>query len=419
MRQCASFCKMAYAARTVDPAAAAAPLAAFDSSIRDAFADIFGFQPTEDEWLQATLGFRHAGLGLRSSLRHSAAAYFASRAATRDLCTQVDAHCRWDVDDVGSGLQHAAATLQAALPEQAARQLVGTSPVSQRGLSDALDEASLRDRLARASPAVRAAVLSETLPGASGFLTAMPSKAMKLSMEPAEFRTEVQCRLAAEVFQEEDYCPLCDSVLDVHGFHCSVCTCGGDKSAAHHAARNLTYFYAASAGCRPDLERGHLLPPRPDDAADPGLRRPADVFLPSWRGGSPAAVDLAITSPQRQAALQQASEVAGSAAQLYEDYKRSFLNTEAQCSQQGIAFVPMVAERSGGWGASGVQVLQQLARKAQARDGKAASLHMQEYLEGLSVAVRRANAQAVLKRAPGTATVAPGAADAARALLHP
>ncbi|CAK0862533.1 unnamed protein product [Prorocentrum cordatum] len=194
-------------------------------------------------------------------------------------------------------------------------------------LSDALDEASLRDRLARASPAVRAAVLSETLPGASGFLTAMSSKAMKLSMEPAGFRTEVQFRLAAEVFQEEDYCSLCDSVLDVHGFHCSVCTCGGDKSAAHHAA----------------------------------------------------------------------SEVAGSATQLYEDYKRTYFNTEAQCSQQGIAFVPMLGR---------------------ARDGKAASLHMQEYLEGSSVAVRRANAQAVLKRAPGTATVAPGAADAARVLLH-
>ncbi|CAK0885476.1 unnamed protein product [Prorocentrum cordatum] len=298
----------------------------------------------------------------------------------------VDAHCRWDVDDAGSGLQRAAATLQAELLEQAARQVVGTSPASQRELSDALDEASLRGRLALDSPAVRAAVLSETLPGASGFLTAIPSKAMKPSMEPAEFRSEVQCRLAAEVFQEEGYCPLGDSVLDVHGFHCSVCTCGGDKSAAQHAARNLTYFYAASAGCRPDLER--------------------------------AAVDLAITSPQRQAALQRASEVAGSAAQLYEDYWRTDLNTEAQCSQQGIAFVPMVAERSGGWGASGIQVLQQLARKAQARDGKAASLHMQEYLEGLNVAVRRANAQAVLKRAPGTATVAPGAADAARALLH-
>ncbi|CAK0900784.1 unnamed protein product [Prorocentrum cordatum] len=356
---------MAYAARAVDPAAAAAPLAAFDSSIRDACADIFGFQPTEDEWLQATLGFRRAGLGFRSSLRHSAAAHFASRAAARGLCAQVDAYCRWDVDDAGSGLQRAAATLQAALPEQAARQLAGTSP------------ASLRDRLARASLAVRAAVLSGTLPGASGFLTAMPSKAMKLSMGPTEFRTEVQCRLAAEVSQE-DYCPLCDSVLDAHGFHCSVCACGGGKSAAHHAAGNLTHFHAASAGCRPDLDRGHLLPPRPGDAADPGLRRTADVFLPSWRGGPPAAVDLAIASPQRQAAFQQASEVAGSAAQLYEDYKRSYLDTEAQCPQQGIAFVPMVAERSGGWGASGIQVLQPLARKAQARDGKAASLHMQE-----------------------------------------
>eukprot|EP00959_Pyramimonas_sp_CCMP1952_P398610 8352345-Pyramimonas_sp.AAC.1 len=64
---------MAYAARAVDPVAAAAPLAAFDASARDAFADLAAFQPTADEWQQATLSLRRAGLGLRSTQRHSAA----------------------------------------------------------------------------------------------------------------------------------------------------------------------------------------------------------------------------------------------------------------------------------------------------------------------------------------------------------
>ena len=172
-----------------------------------------------------------------------------------------------------------------------------------------------------------------------------------------------------------------------------------------------------AAGCRPDLERGNLLPPRPDEAAVAGARRPADVFIPSWRAGSPAALDLAVTSPQRQAALQLASKEVGAAAKLDENHKRQYLDTESQYSQQGISFLPVVAERSGGWGPSGLKVLRQFARKAEASDGKAASVHTRNYLEGLCVALRRAAARAVLKRRTGKNMEVPNAQDTARTML--
>ena len=60
------------------------------------------------------------------------------------------------------------ATLAAALPPGKRTLLEDTGAVKQKVLSEALDEASLSQRLAGASAAVRAAVLSETLPGAGG-----------------------------------------------------------------------------------------------------------------------------------------------------------------------------------------------------------------------------------------------------------
>ena len=96
--------------------------------------------------------------------------------------------------------------------------------------------------------------------------------------------------------------------------------------------------------------------------------------------------------------LQLASVRPGAAAQLYEEHKRTFLQTEAQCSAQGVLFLPVVAESSGGWGESALTVLGKLAKKAEAKDGVPASLHMSQYLEGLSVVIRRASARAFLRR---------------------
>ena len=417
LRNCASFCKMVYAARTADPAAMQEPFAAFDKDVRSCFTELTGFSPTDTEWTQAQLGLGHAGLGLRSAVRHAPAAYFASRVGTRHLCGQMDPAYVWDDNEPGSALSSALSALAASLPPSKQALLQPSGTLKQKDLSDALDKVDFERRLAGAEAAVKAAVLSETLKGASGFITAIPCKALRLCLEPAEFVVELQRRLGAQIFDSDDFCPLCDTVMDTRGFHASVCTCGGDKTAGHNAARSLVYHYASAAGCRPDLEPGGLLPPRPEDPEGSSLRRPADIYVPRWRGGTPAALDLAITSPQRQSALALAANEAGAAAKLYEEHKKSFLDTEAQCAQQGISFIPVVAESSGGWGPSGLFVLRTLAKRAAAKDGVPASVCMSQLLEGLSIAVRRIAARAVLRRAAPRADFAPLAADTAASIL--
>ena len=389
---------MVYSSRTLRPDVAVAPLGSFDGKMREAFTSVSGKRFDDEAWSQAALGLKHAGLGLRSTARHAPAAYLASRLSTRELCAQVDPEFAWEATAPDSGPRVAKEMLNAVLPPAQQVPLEDDAPRRQQALSSALDAAALQERLDRACPADSAAIRSELLPGASGFLSAVPSKTLGLAMEPPEFLVEVCTRLATPVYSQESFCPLCDEVLDVKGFHARTCMCGGDKIAGHNAARNLTGRYVAAAGLGPTLEKSDLLPPRPDHPSETGRRRPADVYIPSWEFGTPAALDLAITSPQRQVSLGAASLASGAAATSYEDYKRHFLDTESQCVAQGVAFLPIVAESSGGWGPSAMRFWRKLSASAGRQSSRSEEERLPQYLEGLSVAIRRASARAVLKR---------------------
>ena len=174
--------------------------------------------------------------------------------------------------------------------------------------------------------------------------------------------------------------------------------------------------FAAAAGCSPELEKAGLLPPGPDQ---PGAsrRRPADVYLPSWANGAPAALDFAVTSPQRQEILTQAASSTGAAAIAYEAFKRDHLGTNADCVRQGLSFIPMVAEPSGGWGPTALATFLLMARAASVRTGQPTSAVYRDYLQRMCVSIRRAGARAVLRRDCEDASNEPPGRSAARALV--
>ena len=68
--------------------------------------------------------------------------------------------------------------------------------------------------------------------------------------------------------------------------HCRRCTAGGDLTVCHNRARNIVCRFAEKAGFNTTVEEPHLLPPRPDDPTGSNLRRPADVYAPSWFHGN-------------------------------------------------------------------------------------------------------------------------------------
>ena len=163
----------------------------------------------------------------------------------------------------------------------------------------------------------------------------------------------------------------------------------GDRTRRH----NRIGAFADAAGLNPELEKPGLLQPSPEQP-DANRRRPADIFIPSW----PAALDVAITSPQRLDAPPGAATTAGAAAEAYERHKRAYLNTADDCTAQGFQFRPIVGEPTGGWGPSAICAFKAIARVQATHSHQDASAILASELQHLSTAVRRANARAVLSR---------------------
>ena len=166
--------------------------------------------------------------------------------------------------------------------------------------------------------------------------------------------------LEVPIYDTDFYCPFCDEVVDRYGDHCLTCSCGGDRTKRHNLIRNEVFYFSNSAGLNPELERPGILQPRILTGAtfENGIgresnnsRRPADVFFPRWRRGNPAALDFAVTSGLRSEVVSRSAEDGSEATKAYENFKRSHLNTEAMCREEGITFIPVIGEADGaGWG---------------------------------------------------------------------
>ena len=132
----------------------------------------------------------------------------------------------------------------------------------------------------------------------------------------------------------------------------------------------------------------------------PGARRPADVYIPRWRLGPPAAWDFAVTSGLRLG-LRADAAITDGITSRYEDLKCSHQDTRAECAAQGITFLPMVVEAvGGGWGKMARCVWSELAKNSALATGEleTASTCAIMLQQRLSMVLQRENALACLRR---------------------
>jgi len=100
LRECASFCKVAYSARVTPPALHIAALSAFDAEVRACLETLCTGPLPSQAWAQASLSTNAGGLGLRHASRHAMAGFVASTAATEELCKGLDPHYTLSVTEV-------------------------------------------------------------------------------------------------------------------------------------------------------------------------------------------------------------------------------------------------------------------------------------------------------------------------------
>ena len=185
------------------------------------------------QWEQASLGFAHAGLGLRSTSDHAPAAYLASWASTLRSASDIDASFCMEESKASPAVAAALAAFNAQVGPARAITIDTAIASKQQTLSHTLDAAGWEEQLANASLTGRATLLSEASVGGRAFLSAVPSG--RTQMEPAVFVTEVRARLRVADADNDAWCPLCDAVLDCHSYHAGMCAAGGERTQRHQS----------------------------------------------------------------------------------------------------------------------------------------------------------------------------------------
>ena len=113
------------------------------------------------------------------------------------------------------------------------------------------------------------------------------------------------------------------------------------------------------------------------------------------------AFDIAVTSGLRNDIVNQSVEAGSAATIMYEDFKRSYLNTEAICQEEGISFIPLVCEADGGgWGPAAGRVWSELAKHKSFLTGEQSSVLATRLLQSLGLILHRENARSIIRRFP-------------------
>ena len=358
LRYCDSYCKMVHYMRCAPGVLNPSYLRSFDLKVRHMAGEVLGLPPDDDAWDTAKLAIRLGGLGLRSSDEHREAAALASISGTFALAKEI-----WPDYSVDMGEWR---PLAEAYNRKVGQVLVDplTFPedgLSQRSLSQALEEAQLAGLLERLPPAGQARLRHFSLPYASAWITAPPRE--ELQQTSVQFQVNMRHRLGMPVYDVSSAptCNRCGAPLDTAGMHGLTCKFGGRQSEVHDATMAALASWTKESGLHGCHEKRGLVP---GSAA-----RPADVWLPhGFTGKHPVAIDGVFPNPLAKTYLKGAARQAGYAAAEAENRKRAV--RQQQVNHTGAHFVPFAVEYLGGFGEAAANVTRRIARLTRAGLGR-------------------------------------------------
>ena len=198
----------------------------------------------------------------------------------------------------------------------------------------------------------RALALSSALPHAGNWLNGIPSSTLGLHLQDQEFRYCLRYWLGVPLHSSPYSCPECHNTADPFGDHQVGCGCNGDRITRHNAICDVVFSAAQSAALAPSKEMPNLIPD--------SLSRPADVFLPTWSRGRPAALDVHVISPLQQQTMGDAASTPGHALQV--GVQRKLASHLSACRSVGVEFIPFVMETLGGLAEDSIFILRSLGK---------------------------------------------------------
>ena len=301
LRSCLSLPKVSFILRTCPISHIRHAAEEFDNAVRDALETTMGGPMSDWSWLKASLPSSLGGLNLRSASFHAPAAFLASSLQSSQIVERILGHQSGISPHTNSTLAFLA--VAAAHLEWSDRDNINV-PLRQRSLSHAIDEAAHHHLLSSApSTRSRALVLSAGLPHAGDWLNVVPSAHLGLHLNDREFRCCLRYWLGVSLHSSSYICPECRGSADPFGDHQVGCGGNGDHIARYNAIRDVLFNAAQSAALAPTKEAPNLV-------LDFSTR-PADILLPNWCRGRPAALDVSVISPLQQLTLFEAASSPG------------------------------------------------------------------------------------------------------------
>ncbi len=261
-------------------------------------------------------------------------------------------------------------------------------PLFQRALSAVIDE-SLFDRLVSSAPTTRsrALALSTTLPHAFDWINVVPSPSLGLHLLDREFRSSLCYWLGVPLHNSSYPCPKRHLEADTFGDHQISCGGNGDHIYRHNAIHDVVYSAAQSAALGPTKESPDLIP---NSAA-----HPADVFLPNWSSGRPAALDIHVISPLQPLTIAESAITQGHA--LNVGIQRKLSNNLQACRSVCISCIPLVVESLGGLSKEFIDTISSIGKSISLRFGCNVDHNVTKHLFGrVGIALWRGNAALLL-----------------------
>ncbi|KAL5515417.1 hypothetical protein EMCRGX_G000578 [Ephydatia muelleri] len=165
---------------------------------------------------------------------------------------------------------------------------------------------------------------------------------------------------------------------------------GGDVVTRHNRLRDIFVEFCRQAHLSVRVEAGFGL------SRVQRKTRPADVLVQDWVRGSPAAIDITVTSPLTPAMLRDTSTSAWSAAYAAECRKHEAIDTK--CQELGWTCIPLAVETFGHWGKEAQAVFSHLASFIAIHRASPKSSVLNEMYSRLNMSLVRSVARAILVR---------------------
>ena len=154
----------------------------------------------------------------------------------------------------------------------------------------------------------------------------VPSTPLGLHLTDCEFRCCLRSWLGVPLHSNSYPCPECGGSADPFGDYQIGCGGNGNRISRHNAIRDVIFNAAQSTALAPTREAPGLVPS--------SLSRPADVLLPNWSRGRPAALDVHVISPTQQLTLTEAASSQGHA--LHVGVQRKLTVHLSACRSAGV-----------------------------------------------------------------------------------